>query len=274
MKLSPSDEVARAASRPANPVPPYVVGACISFACFLLAVVLARNTLLFDLPVARMINQYADRSLALDLFFYDLDHYATFSGIVVMSLVWFCWFGVTSVGEHAKILVGSLIAFPVGMVSRFLQHKLSTHPRPVYDPALGFHYPSILEKTPLNTWNSFPSDHATAFGALVVVVVSQRPKLAWFLVPWFVLLESARVFMGAHYPSDLLGGVALGATAVFAAQAPWVLNLGQVLVRWGRSSPPAFYMLAFFISYQVATLFSDIRYAVGGVTLLKLLKFW
>ncbi len=255
-------------------VPPYVLGALSSCAIFGLAIVLVRNPHLFDWPLTKIINHEANRSQIFDVAFYDLDHYNTFSGLLLMAFVWFCWFGVDLFEEHARILVGTLLAFPVGMLSRFLQHQLSTHPRPFYDPAFGFIRPSMLDATPLNTWNSFPSDHATAFGALVIVIMLQRPRLGWFVIPWFVLLECARVYMGAHYPSDLIGGVALAGIVVLAAQAPWVIHIGQRVVRWERSSPSWFYMLAFLLSSQVATLFSDLRYMAGGVKLLRLIKLW
>ncbi|MBV9653314.1 MAG: phosphatase PAP2 family protein [Acetobacteraceae bacterium] len=274
MKQFQGEQSLGISNQPAITLAPYMAGVVASVGFFCLALFLALEPSLMDRPLAEAINAVAGQNYSLDMIFYDLDHYNLFSGTLILALIWGCWFGTDVPEEQARIFVGTLLAFPVGMLSRFLQHTLITHPRPYYDPALGFHPPLTMPAEPLNTWNSFPSDHATVFGALALVIILQRPKLTWFIVPWFVLLESARVYMGAHYPSDLIGGTALGAAAIFASRAPWFTALAAEPLRWSRSSPALFYGAAFFVTYQVSTLFSEVRFMAGGVTLLKLLKFW
>jgi membrane-associated phospholipid phosphatase len=168
---------------------------------------------------------------------------------------------------RARVLVGTLVSFGGGIISRLLQHKLPTHPRPFYDPALGFH-PSALATEPLNSWNSFPSDHAAVFGGLVAVICLAHPRLGIAAVICGIITEFARTYVGAHYPSDLIGGAALGFTIVWAAQASWAIALARRVVEWECSSPSLFYMCGFFITYQIATLFSDIRDITGGFSLL------
>ena len=148
-------------------------------------------------------------------------------------------------------------------VSRFLQHALSSHPRPIYDTAFEFHRPGSHIPS-FNAWNSFPSDHATAFGGLVIVVFLARPRLGLLAGVWFCVLELSRAYMGAHYPSDLVGGAALGASLVFLGQLAAAISCGKRVVLWERSSPALFYMVAFFVSYQIATLFQDFRYMMSG----------
>ncbi|MBI4245726.1 MAG: phosphatase PAP2 family protein [Candidatus Rokubacteria bacterium] len=85
----------------------------------------------------------------------------------------------------------------------------------------------------------FPSGHATAaaafFGAVVYLAGSLRSRCACLTVRalalvLLVLVALARVILRAHWPSDALGGVALGltlaATAALLASAPRVqMNL-------------------------------------------------
>ena len=236
----------------------------ISFAVLIATVGLAYHPRIVDLPLARLVNSFANHSVALDSLFYDFDTFFTFSGVLLIALTWSCWFKNRNLQTRARILVATLSSIGVGGISRVLQHQLPTHPRPFYDPALGFHSPSTLPATPFNTWNSFPSDHAAVFSGLVITIYLARPRLGMLAAAWLILVESSRIYMGAHYPSDLMAGAALAATLVWASQLPSVISVGRKMARWEGSSPSLFYMCAFFVSYQIATLFAELR-DVGGM---------
>jgi undecaprenyl-diphosphatase len=225
----------------------------------------------FDIPVERAINSYANRNPVVDGFFFDLDTYYTFSGVWLVGLVWSCWFAADE-ERRGRVLAGALASLAAGIISRTLQHGLPSHPRPFYDPALGFHVLSIVGLTPFNTWHSFPSDHAAVFFGLATMVILVRPRLGLCVFPLVAVVEAARAYMGAHYPSDLIGGAALGCGLVWSAQARWLAERGRRVAAWARSSPSAFYFCAFFVSYQFATLFQEIRSSMGGVALLHELR--
>jgi membrane-associated phospholipid phosphatase len=231
---------------------------------FLCALALALVPAAFDRPTTRLINSVADRSWLFDYFVDASNRYPTFSGVLLIAMIWYCWFDNPDTERRARILVGTLASVAAGCISRTLQHTLPTHPRPYYDPALGFHLPLSLE-APYNTWDSFPSDHATVFAGLAVVLFIARPRFVIYAIAWTIVVESARTYIGAHYPSDLIAGAALAAFLVWASQMSWPISTGKKLVRWEQSSPAVFYMSAFFLSYQIATLFSDIRQTLGPV---------
>jgi membrane-associated phospholipid phosphatase len=127
----------------------------------------------------------------------------------------------------AAALVGAL---PAGLFSR-LGKILAARPRPaaVLDPAL-LH----IQGTVLSGHNSFPSGHSiTIFLALTVILLGigrvpaagvprsweQRPAAgrsaltALGLLALGLLVAASRVMVGAHWPSDTLGGAALGMLA-------------------------------------------------------------
>jgi undecaprenyl-diphosphatase len=77
--------------------------------------------------------------------------------------------------------------------------------------------------------HSFPSGHAARMAMLLVLVAALGPAwLAWVLLVWAPLVALARVAMGVHYLSDIVGGALLGL----------VMGVGLVVV-YGRYWPGA-----------------------------------
>jgi undecaprenyl-diphosphatase len=76
--------------------------------------------------------------------------------------------------------------------------------------------------------HSFPSGHTATATAAAVVLSALVPRLA----PLFVVLAAAiaysRVYVGVHYPLDLVGGAAIGAATA-------LLLLAAARRRSGRS---------------------------------------
>ena len=236
----------------------YTRNLVISGIAFLTAFYLVFRPGLIDIPAVRLLNSYANRSALVDTLLYDFDTYFTFSGIMLITVLWSCWFKNTDLETRARIGTGTLASILAGGVSRLLQHHLHTHVRPYYDQTIGFHVPSRVD-TAYNTWNCFPSDHAAVFAGLTVTIFLVRPRVSILLTAWLVIVEAGRAYMGAHYPSDLMGGAALAALAVWASQSPLTMTFGRRIASYERSSPALFYLCAFFITYQIGTLFVDIR---------------
>lgn len=74
------------------------------------------------------------------------------------------------------------------------------------------------------TSGSFPSAHAANMSALVGVATALWGRRAFWGLVWLpVLVGLSRVYVGVHYPSDVLGGWALG----------WLYGWGAVsLASW------------------------------------------
>jgi len=59
-------------------------------------------------------------------------------------------------------------------------------------------------------FKSFPSGHAAIFFALAMAVYFYNKKLGiWFFVA-AILMGIARIFVGVHWPTDILGGAVIG----------------------------------------------------------------
>ncbi len=67
--------------------------------------------------------------------------------------------------------------------------------------------------------SSFPSSHAAMSTAAAIVLCHQVPRLAPLWIAMAAAMAASRVYVGAHYPSDVLAGVALGAVTGTAGEA-------------------------------------------------------
>jgi undecaprenyl-diphosphatase len=79
---------------------------------------------------------------------------------------------------------------------------------------------------------SFPSDHATAAFAIAFAVffVSRRVGTGFLVAATLVALS--RVFVGLHYPSDVVAGVLIGAGSawlVTAAARPLIVRIVDLI---------------------------------------------
>lgn len=78
---------------------------------------------------------------------------------------------------------------------------------------------------------SFPSDHATVAGAVAVGLLFTNRRWGIIAAVLAVWMAFARVYVGAHYPGDVLAGIALGAAVAVAGRFV-VVSLLTWIVAW------------------------------------------
>ena len=93
----------------------------------------------------------------------------------------------------------------------------------VREPRPHVRYPeSKLLFRPLMSWKSFPSDHAMTAWLIFFLALMFHLPFSWSLLPLALWVSWGRVYVGAHYPFDIVGGLAV---AGFVAVLAWQLLL-------------------------------------------------
>jgi undecaprenyl-diphosphatase len=200
----------------------------------------------FDGRLFSWINGLAGHVPAIDGLFSGLaDDYFM---IVAMCLVLVgMWFGTRSPEERERNQVAVLKAMSsLGIASGLvawanvifvgagkypgtLIHEIFNRPRP-FDPSSGLDV-NLLFYRPTDP--SFPSNlAAVVFGLALAVWLMNKRTGTWLLIMAFVACF-ARVYVGIHYPSDILGGAAFAVVGVALTYFLfWALSPLVRLLRW------------------------------------------
>jgi len=156
----------------------------------------------------------------------DLDK---FLPVIVLLVLWL----LTRGGKRGRItvLVLPFLILATDQTSSHLLKPLVSRPRPCR-PEAGI--PDVrTHGVGCSSRGSFPSSHAANMAATAVFLAGRFPT--WAVPAGLIafLVGYSRVYLGVHYPFDVLGGWALGAFLGWGA-----LVLARRLDRLRRGPPP------------------------------------
>ena len=133
-----------------------------------------------------------------------------FSLITLLGSVWF-WVPASVVVLYVNRRLGRRFVFGlVGLNAALLLLKgLFARPRP-YEALQGLH---VLDN---ETFGSFPSGHTANVFLAAFLLSLAYPKYKWHFYALAVIVAFSRVYLGVHYPLDVIAGAAVGIAAGYA----------------------------------------------------------
>lgn len=227
----------------------------------------------FDSTIVTFLNGFAGHSRLIDGIVSGLVSNPLLKGGVIVSLIWWAWFSPKSRSNSdnssgRELLLSGLVAGVLSIaVARGLALTLPFRERPIRNPDLHFHIPFGTDPDTLIRWSSFPSDHAALFFALSVslFLVSRRVGIFALLYSFFIICLP-RTYIGVHYPTDLLAGMAIGSAITYLVSLPALrIRFARPCLQLSEKSPGVFYAVFFLFTFQVAMNFDQVRYLAHGV---------
>ena len=187
-----------------------------------------------------------------------------FKGVLPLAMLCAIWFDTRQRRQWQREMVvatilGGLLALFVG---RVLAHYLPFRQRPLYDLSLHLTFPiAATPEAVLRTWSSFPSDHAMMWAAVAMgIFLVSRWMGVLALLQCVFLICLPRVYLGLHYPSDVLAGMILGVgVTCVVTRKPVMERFAPAIVRFIDRFPSVSYACMFVVLFELATTFDEPR---------------
>ncbi len=228
----------------------------------------------FDAGIISFLNQFAHRSWTFDSFVTIVGFNPLIKGGVITSLMWWAWFrpGVNKTRDRELLAYGIIACFLAVFAARTLADALPFRERPLLNAALHFQPPYRADPGSVIGWSSFPSDHAAVFFALAtcILFVSRGAGILALSHAFFVV-SLPRVYMGIHYPTDILAGALIGVGMASSAKIAAVRTVvTRPAMRWLEKDPATFYAALFLLTYLITVTFDPVRKI--GVAFFEILR--
>lgn len=178
-----------------------------------------REAIVFDVPVLEYAHGLSRQSL--DLFFTVIAKLGYQWGVVPFDIVL-----VVALGVRRRLREASFAAIALGGsgLLNIAAKQFFARERP-----------SLWESIAPEHNYSFPSGHAMGSMTLAAVLILLCWPTRWrwaaigLMVPFTVLVGCSRLYLGVHYPSDILAG--------WAVATAWVVAVYLLVYRGGRRRP-------------------------------------
>lgn len=223
----------------------------------------------FDRAILLFLNQFSQRSGEFDKFVDMLFGNVLLEGGFITALLWWAWFRKRETAERDRGLVicGIVMTMLALFVTRVAALPFPFRSRPRFVEALHFRPPIGSGNYDMLNWSSFPSDHAALYFCLATILffISRKAGVIAGLHAFFVVCLT-RIYLGIHYPTDILVGALFGIGSACLALHPGIRQaITRPTLRWMDASPKTFYPFLSLCMLTIATEFGPLREVVVDV---------
>ncbi len=166
-----------------------------------------------DYQLFESINQFAGKNTIFDQIVLLFSNYGPILFVMVFVWLWFSKSG--NQNDNRKIVLFALTIAVITIGIDKIIEMSYFRPRPYVDHVVTL----LVERSNLDP--SFPSNHAAGSFALAFALFWKRRKAGSILLILACFMALSRIFIGVHYPMDVLAGamIALAVTYVVMSQS-------------------------------------------------------
>ena len=172
---------------------------------------------MMDNRIFRLLNQFTGRYDFLDTLMIIISKKLRYLFAFILIIMWFQNVFHKRIASFAGI--SAIITFLLTSVIKIVYFK----PRPFLEKRV-----NLLAPVPSKRDSTFPSKHTTLAFAVAISVLFYKQTLGFILSILAFLAGLSRIWMGQHYPSDIVGSALIG--SIVAACVKLSSNLWDPIV--------------------------------------------